>query len=90
MQRRHSFSLRADAMGAGMTRSGAPIEFRDAGRVRWTVTRSPTGQAGLVKLDFVSEDGERRTCEVVPLEDESWAELNDGAWQSLLATARSE
>jgi hypothetical protein len=44
----------------------------------------------LVRLDFVSEAGERRTCEVVPLEDQSWADLNEGAWQSLLATARKE
>jgi hypothetical protein len=73
----------------GMKRSGAPIEFRDADGTLWTVTRSPTGRAGLVRLDFLSESGERRTCEVVPLEEEGWAELSEVAWQSLLGTARA-
>ena len=73
-----------------MTRRGAPIEFSDGDGVRWTVTRSPAGLAGLVRLEFVSEAGERRTCEVVPLEDENWADLSDVAWQSLVRTARAE
>jgi hypothetical protein len=67
---------------------GERAEFRDEHGVTWTVTRGPSGQLGLVRLNFVSETGERRTCEVVPLDDQNWADLSESAWQSLVRDAR--
>jgi hypothetical protein len=71
-----------------MTTGGrAPIGFRDEHGVRWTVTRRPAEYADLTQLEFVSETGERRVAEVIPLDDDTWDEVNELAWQSLLRGA---
>jgi hypothetical protein len=81
------FPPRSTAKGVGMP-GGERAEFRDEHGVAWTVTRGPSGHVGLVRLNFLSERGERRTCEVVPLDDENWADLSAGAWQSLVRDAK--
>jgi hypothetical protein len=72
-----------------MTTGGAPIQFLDENGVRWTVTWRPAEHADLTRLEFVSETGDRRATEVIPLSDDAWKEINELSWQSLLRGAGS-
>jgi hypothetical protein len=67
---------------------GGAIEFRDESGKRWTVTRRPAGD--LVRLEFVSDESERRRSDVVPLDEPLWAEVNEQAWQALLRQAEAD
>ena len=67
--------------------AASPIQFRDDDGVQWTVTRHDATQPELVRLLFVSEAGEGRSTDVIPLNEEGWAELNELAWRSILRGA---
>jgi hypothetical protein len=69
-----------------MTRELA--RFTAADGVQWIVTRIPAVRAGAVRVEFMSDTGERRSCEVVPIADESWRDLPVDALQSLMRVAR--
>lgn len=70
-----------------MTTGGAPIRFHDERGVRWTVTRQAGSVPGVARLDFESTLGERRTCEVVELDEATWPSVNEQSWQLLLRGA---
>ena len=62
----------------------ALIVFWDEKGVRWTVTRQLVPASGVARLEFQSDAGEQRSCDVIPLDEQTWGELNELAWQMLL------
>jgi hypothetical protein len=55
--------------------------------VRWTVSSRPTTQPGLVRLEFQSETGERRVCDVLGLDQGRWTDVAAGTLGMLIRSA---
>lgn len=68
----------------------APVHFLGENGLAWTVMRKAGGQAGRVMLEFKSSAGERRSCEVLPLDDGDWEALTERAWRAILQEARDQ
>jgi hypothetical protein len=66
----------------------AEILFRDEEGRQWKVVRAAGRIECVATLKFVSDAGEQRSCEVIALDDETWATLPERACRSLVRVAR--
>jgi len=84
--------VRIDPAGTGTLTTGARAtvawraEFTDEG-VRWKVWSRPTMQPGLIRLEFESETGERRACDVLGFEERPWTDVDPRTLRMLVRAA---
>jgi hypothetical protein len=64
------------------------IAFSDEQGRRWKVTRGAGRLDCVATLNFVSDTGEQRSCEVILLDDDTWESLPERACRSLIRAAR--
>ena len=64
------------------------ILFRDEEGRQWKVMRTAVRLDCVAMLKFVSDAGEQRSCEVIALDDDTWASLPERACRSLVRAAR--
>jgi hypothetical protein len=55
--------------------------------VRWTASSRPMTQPGLVHLEFESETGERRACDVLGFDPGRWRDVDPATWRTLIRSA---
>jgi hypothetical protein len=65
------------------------IPFTDEEGRRWTVSRAPGRIPGVVTLTFATE-GQRRSCEAVVFDDDTWMKLGEPVCRLLVRGARPE
>ena len=68
-----------------MGRGGSAL-FRDDQGVQWTASWRPARE--LLRVEFVTETGDRRATEVQQIPDRLWARCSECAWRALLDVAK--